>query len=96
MDCCQKETVRTIEEKKRLINRLNRIEGQIRGIKQMLEDGKYCGDILVQASAVSSAVTAFSREVLDAHVSRCVVKGVKEGNEEMVDELIELVHKFMR
>lgn len=96
MDCCGNETIRSEEEKKSLINRLSRIEGQMRGIKAMVEEDKYCGDILVQASAVMSAISAFSRQILDAHVKRCVVNGVQDGNIEIVDELIGLVHKFMR
>lgn len=96
MDCCNNETVRSEAEVKSLINRLNRIEGQIRGIKAMVENDKYCGDILVQSSAVMKAISAFSREILDSHVKRCVVHGVQEGKVEIVDELIELVHKFMR
>ena len=96
MDCCNKLTVRSIDEKKSLLNRLSRIEGQIRGLKAMVEGDEYCGDILVQTSAVMSAMSAFSREILDTHVKRCVVQGVQDGKEEIVDELIGLVHKFMR
>ena len=96
MDCCNKLTVRSIDEKKSLLNRLSRIEGQIRGLKAMVEEDKYCGDILIQSSAVMSAISAFSREILDTHVKRCVVQGVQDGKEEIVDELIGLVHKFMR
>lgn len=96
MDCCNNETVRSVEERKSLTNRLSRIEGQIRGLRAMVEEDKYCGDILVQSSAVMKAIGAFSRQILDTHVKRCVVHGVQEGKEEIVDELIGLVHKFMR
>lgn len=95
MDCC-KVTVRSEENKRSLINRLLRIEGQIRGLRAMVEEDRYCGDILVQSSAVSHAVDAFNREILDGHVKGCVVRDMKDGKDEVVDELIELVHKLMR
>lgn len=96
MDCCGKATLRSDEVKRSLINRLSRIEGQIRGIKDMVEADRYCGDILVQSSAVGHAVDAFNREILDAHVKGCVVRDIKDNKDEVVDELIELIHKFTR
>lgn len=96
MDCSEKTTVRSDEDKRSLINRLSRIEGQIRGVKAMIEADKYCKDILVQSSAISHALDSFNREILDAHVKGCVVRDVRNGKDEVVDELIELVHRLMR
>ena len=96
MDCCGKMTVRDEDKRRSLINRLNRIEGQIRGIKAMVEEDRYCGDILVQSSAVAQAINAFNREILDGHVKGCVVRDIKDGREDVVDELIGLVHKLLR
>lgn len=92
---CEKHTRRTEEEKKALTNRLNRIEGQIRGIKKMLERDAYCNDLLIQCSAVSSALSAFERELLRRHVRTCVVRDIKEGKEDVVDELLATLEKLM-
>ena len=80
---------RTPEEVKKLMNRLNRIEGQIRGIKGMVERSAYCPDILVQCSAVTAAMNAFNRELLAAHIRGCVADNIREGSEEEADEVIE-------
>ncbi|MBP3399171.1 MAG: metal-sensing transcriptional repressor [Erysipelotrichaceae bacterium] len=95
MDCC-KTTQRSEEELKDLIHRLNRIEGQIRGIKNMVENDAYCPDILTQSSAVSAAMNAFNRELLNHHLHHCVIRDIKEGNEEVVDELTKLLQKLMK
>ena len=89
MGCCceEKKTYRSEEEKKKLITRLNRIEGQIRGIKKMIEDDAYCIDILTQCSAAQSAFSSFSRELLSTHISGCFVRGVKEGDDKVIEEL---------
>ena len=92
---CEKHTQRTDEEKKKLCNRLNRIEGQIRGIKNMIEQDRYCNDILIQTSAVGKAIGAFERELLKKHISTCVVRDIKEGKTEVVDELLETLEKLM-
>lgn len=94
--CCHKVKERSLEEKKRLINRLNRIEGQIRGIKGMVEKNIYCPDILVQAAAVNAAVNAFNRELLANHIKTCVVKDIREGRDETVDELLATLQKLMK
>ena len=94
-DCCKK-TLRTQEEQKKLLNRLSRIEGQIRGIKNMVENDAYCPDILTQSSAVSAAMNAFNRELLNHHLHHCVIRDIKEGNEEVVDELTKLLQKLMK
>ena len=93
---CHKVKERSQEEKKRLINRLNRIEGQIRGIRGMVEKNIYCPDILVQAAAVNAAVNAFNRELLANHIKTCVVKDIREGRDETVDELLATLQKLMK
>ena len=95
--CCSgKHTLRTEEERKKLLNRLNRIEGQIRGIKGMLEKDAYCTDILTQSSAVSAAMNSFNKELLASHVKNCVARDIREGKDEVVDELVCTLQKLMR
>lgn len=94
--CCVKSTARSEEEIRRLVNRLSRIEGQIRGIKGMLEKDSYCVDILTQSAAVSAAMNAFNRELLSDHIHSCVVRDIRAGDEETVDELVGLIHKLMK
>ena len=91
-----KTTERSDEEKKRLINRLSRIEGQIRGVRQMVENDAYCVDILTQSAAAKSAFNAFNKELLRRHVSTCVVRDIRAGDDETVDELMEIIGKLMR
>jgi len=91
-----KKKVRSPEEIKSLMLRLNRVEGQIRGLKKMLESDAYCPDILIQASAASSALNSFSKELLKNHLKSCVVKEIRDGNDEVVDELTNLLQKMMR
>ena len=93
---CAKTTERTEEQKKKLLNRLNRLEGQVRGVKKMIENDTYCNDILVQAAAIGAAVNAFSREVLRAHLHSCVARDIREGRDEVVDELMETLERLMR
>lgn len=93
---CHKKKVRTEREYKSLMNRLARIEGQIRGIRGMVEESAYCPDILVQVSAANAALSAFSRELLSSHIRTCVTQDVKNGNEETVDELLSLLQKMMK
>ena len=87
---------RSEAEYKALINRLNRIEGQIRGIKGMLEKDAYCNDILIQSAAVSAAMNAFNRELLSSHIHSCVVRDIREGKDEVVDELMATLQKLMK
>ena len=92
--CCgKKTTMRSEEERKKLINRLSRIEGQIRGIKGMLENDAYCNDILVQSAAASAA---FNKELLASHIHSCVVRDIREGKDEVVDELVATLQKLMK
>ena len=95
--CCSSRTKKRSEEEiKCLINRLSRIEGQIRGIKGMIEKDAYCADILTQSAAVSAAVNAFNRELLSSHIRTCVADDIRAGKDETVDELTELIKKLMK
>lgn len=95
--CCTKKTKeRSEQEYKKLINRLNRIEGQIRGIRGMVEKNAYCTDILIQVSAVNAALNAFNRELLANHIRTCVSSDIKNGKDETVDELIATLQKLMK
>ena len=93
---CHKTKERSEEERKKLMNRLNRIEGQIRGLKRMLESDAYCPDILTQAAAANAALNAFNRELLSEHIRTCVVNDIREGKDETVDELVDTIYKLMR
>ncbi len=93
---CHQKKERTEEERRKLVNRLNRIEGQIRGIRGMLERDAYCPDILAQAAAANAALNAFSRELLSSHIRSCVVNDVRAGNDEIVDELLDTLQKLMK
>lgn len=106
-NCCQcgdggqeKNFCRTKErseaEYKNLINRLNRVEGQIRGIKGMLDKSAYCLDILIQVAAVNAALNAFGQELLSNHIRTCVVDDVRAGKEESIEELLTILKKFMK
>lgn len=95
-DCCHKTKVRSEKEYKALINRLNRIEGQIRGIKGMVEKNAYCIDILIQSAAVNAAVNAFNKELLANHIRSCVAENIRAGNDEIIDELVSALQKLMK
>ena len=94
--CMEKHTLRSEKQKKALINRLKRIEGQVRGVQQMLEKDAYCNDILVQSAAISAAMNAFNKEILATHIHTCVVRDIREGREEIVDELVSTIQKLMK
>ena len=95
--CCEAKTKkRSEEEMKALINRLNRIEGQIRGLKGMIERDAYCTDILTQSCAVTAAMNGFNRELLATHIRTCVAEGVRSGDGEKLDELAGLLQKLMK
>lgn len=95
-NCHKRRKERSPEEYKKLINRLNRIEGQIRGIRGMVESGAYCPDILVQSAAVNAAVNAFNKELLANHIKSCVANDIKNGNDEVIDELVQTLQKLMK
>lgn len=92
--CSEKKKMRSDEEKRALINRLSRIEGQVRGIRNMLENDAYCVDVLTQTSAVRSALTSFQSELLAEHIRTCVTDDIRDGRTETVDELIETLKKL--
>ena len=96
--CCAggKTKLRSAEEYKKLVNRLSRIEGQIRGIRGMVERNAYCTDILVQVSAVNAALAAFNRELLASHIRGCVTEDIRAGKDETVDELVATLEKLMK
>ena len=94
--CCQRRKERTPEEYSKLINRLNRIEGQIRGIRGMVENDAYCPDILVQSAAVNAAVNAFNKELLASHIRTCVADDIRRGNDDVIDELVATLQKLMK
>ena len=93
---CHKTKQRTEGEYKKLMNRLNRIEGQILGIKGMLEKDAYCTDILVQVAAVNSALNSFNKELLAEHIRTCVIEDIKAGKEDTVDDLVDTIKKLMK
>lgn len=95
-DCCYKKKERSEKEYKDLIHRLNRIEGQVRGIKGMVERDVYCTDILVQVAAVNAALNSFNRVLLANHIKTCVISDIREGKEETVDELVQTLQKLMK
>ena len=95
--CCTHKTKhRSDEEYKALINRLSRIEGQVRGIRKMVETDAYCVDILTQVSAIQAALNAFNRELLANHIRTCVIDDIKNGKDETVDELVQTLQKLMK
>ena len=101
LDCCHcagggKQTHRTEEERKALMHRLNRIVGQIRGLKGMLEKDAYCTDILTQSAAVTAAMNSFNKELLASHVRSCVARDLRAGKDEVIDELVVLLQKLMK
>lgn len=95
-ECCKKTKERSAEEYRKLINRLNRIEGQVRGIKGMIENNAYCTDVLIQTAAVNAALDSFSRELLSNHIRSCVADNIREGNDDVIDELIDTLGKLMK
>ena len=101
MNCCcgggeSKLTMRSEEERRKLMNRLNRIEGQIRGLKGMLEKNAYCPDILTQSAAVNAAMNSFNKELLASHIRHCVVRDIRAGDDAVIDELVSTLQKLMR
>ena len=95
-ECCMKTKERSDKEYKDLVNRLSRIEGQIRGVKGMLEKNAYCTDILMQVAAVNAALNSFNKVLLANHIKTCVTEEIKAGKEETVDELVTTLQKLMK
>ncbi len=94
--CTSKTKERSEKEYKDMINRLSRIEGQIRGIKGMVEKDVYCTDILVQVAAVNAALNSFNRVLLANHIKTCVTQDILNGKEDTVDELVNTLKKLMK
>lgn len=92
--CCNKKTHRGEEEKKIINNRINRIEGQLKGVKKMIEEDAYCNDILVQLSAIENSVKSLSNHILENHLYSCVTRDLEKGHLEIIDELISLFKRF--
>lgn len=92
----EKTKERTDQEYRDLMNRLKRIEGQVRGIQGMLEKEAYCADVLVQVAAVNAALNSFSKALLDSHIRTCVAENIRAGNDEVIDELVILLQKLMK
>lgn len=95
-NCCQKTKERSDKEYRSLINRLSRIEGQIRGIKKMVEEDAYCVDILVQVAAANAALNSFNKVLLGEHIRTCVANDIREGRDETIDELVTTLQKLMK
>ncbi len=95
-ECCGKTKERSEGEYQSLINRLSRIEGQVRGIRKMVENSAYCTEILVQVSAVTAALNAFNKELLANHIRTCVAEDIRAGKDETIDELVATLQKLMK
>lgn len=94
--CGERKKHRTEEEKRALITRLRRIEGQIGGIERMIENDAYCPDVLIQVSAATSALGSFNRELLACHIRSCVSEDIKAGNDEAIDEFVKVLQRLMK
>ncbi|MDO4632645.1 MAG: metal-sensing transcriptional repressor [Eubacteriales bacterium] len=94
--CSTRHKERSAEEKKAMMSRLKRIEGQVRGIERMVENDAYCPDILVQISAITSAMNSFGKVLLSNHIHNCVAEDIREGKDEVIDELCSVLQKMMK
>ena len=93
-ECEDKTKVRTPEEKKNLIHRLNRISGQVKGITKMIEDNRYCKDILIQLSAIDKSIKSLANVILDDHMHSCLIENIEKKNYQVVDEIVDLFKRF--
>ena len=96
MECekCKRVTERDLEEKKLINNRLNRINGQINGIKKMIEEDRYCDDILIQLSAIDKSIKSLANVILESHMHSCVLENIQKGNTQVLDEIVDLFKRF--
>ena len=94
--CKHKTKARSEKERRNMLNRLSRIEGQVRGIKKMVENDVYCPDILIQVSAVNAALNSFNKVLLAEHIRTCVAEDIKEGKDETIEELVLVLQKLMK
>ncbi|MEZ3434652.1 MAG: metal-sensing transcriptional repressor [Lachnospiraceae bacterium] len=95
-ECCHRTKERSEKEYRDLINRLSRVEGQIRGIKRMVEENAYCPDILIQVSAANAALNSFNKALLAEHIRTCVADDIRNGREDTTDELVAVLKKLMK
>ena len=93
-NCCRKPTKRSEGEKKIINNRLNRIEGQVRGVKKMIEEDRYCDDVLIQLSALNKSIKSLANHILENHMYTCVLNDLEKGNYEIIDEVVNLFRRF--
>ena len=94
--CCERTKHRESKEYKDMINRLSRIEGQVRGIRKMVEEERYCVDILTQVAAINAALNSFNKVLLANHIKTCVVENVRNGDDSVIDELVTTMQKLMK
>lgn len=94
--CCHKSKKRSEKEYKDLVNRLSRIEGQVRGIRRMVEEDAYCTDILIQVSAANAALNSFSKVLLSEHIRTCVADDIRQGKDDTIEELVATLQKLMK
>ncbi len=92
--CCDRKTIRNEEEKKKLNSRINRIIGQLEGIKRMVDDDRYCADILIQLSAVDKAIKSLASIILDNHMHSCLIEHIEKGDYSIIDEISNLIRRF--
>lgn len=94
--CCKKKKHRTEDEYRKLVNRLSRIEGQVRGVRKMVEEDAYCTDVLTQVSAIQAALNSFNKELLSEHIRSCVADDIRSGKDETIEELVTTLQKLMK
>ena len=94
MDCCCKKKIRSEEDKKALINRMNRITGQMNGIKRMIEEDRYCDDVLIQLAAIEKSIKSLATVILEEHMKTCLVSSIQNGDTSVVDEIVDLFKRF--
>lgn len=98
MDCCNKENnkikIRTEDEKKAIITRINKITGQMNGIKEMILNDRYCDDVLIQLSAIDKSIKSLANLILDKHMHSCLIENIQNGNLEVIDEIVDLFKRF--
>lgn len=94
--CCQKKksTARDEESKKAIVSRINKIVGQMNGVKKMIEEDRYCDDVLIQLSAIDKSIKSLANIILDDHMHSCLIENIKNGNYEAVDEIVDLFKRF--
>lgn len=95
-ECSEKRKERTEKEKRELMNRLKRIEGQVRGVENMLDNNVYCTDIITQVAAINAALNSFNKVLLAEHIKTCVADNIRTGNDDVTDELVSLIQKLMK